>query len=92
MFALLVHGLVVVDDEIERSPAAGLDGDKLLVGVLVIEQIAGHKVAIFRKALARLYGGLRLRGRGFLRHRGISIISPLAAVRKGIGRDSRKTA
>ena len=59
LFALLVHGLVVVNDDIEGAAAAGLDGDKLLVGVLVIEQIAGHKVALLGKALAGLNGGLR---------------------------------
>ena len=88
MFALLVHGLVVVNDEIEGGPAAGLDGDKLLIGVLVIEQVAGHKAALLRKALARLYG--RLRGRGF--HCGIAVIGARPAVRVGIGRDSGKSA
>ncbi len=29
-----VHGLIVVNDDIECIAAAGLDGDKLLVGVL----------------------------------------------------------
>ena len=60
LFAVLVHGLIVVNDDIECIAAAGLDGDKLLVGVLVIEQIAGDKVALVRKAYPRLGGGGRL--------------------------------
>ena len=86
LFALLVHGLVVVNDEIECSPAAGLDGDKLLVGVFVIEQVAGHKAALLRKALAGLYGRLRLRGRGF--HCGIAVVLILTAPSIGGGAES----
>ena len=87
LFALFVHGLVIVDDDIERVAAAGLDGNKLLVGVLVIKQIAGHKVALFGKALAGLNGGLR--GGSFLRHGGIAVVRALAAVRIGIRRDAK---
>ena len=86
LFAVLVHGLVVVNDEIECSPAAGLDGDKLLVGVFVIEQVAGHKTALLRKALAGLYGRLRLRGQGF--HCGIAVVLILAAPSIGGGAES----
>ena len=51
--------LSALDDQ-TPAIAAGLDGDKLLVGVLVIEQIAGDKVALVRKAYPRLGGGGRL--------------------------------
>src|SRR5699024_12551885 len=71
----------------ERVAAAGLDGNKLLVCVLVIEQIAGHKAALFGKALAGLNGGLR--GGSFLRHGGIAVGRALAAVRIGIRRDTK---
>ena len=86
LLALLVHGLVVVNDDVKGVSARRLHRDKLLVGVLVIEQIAGYKVALLRKALTRFDGGLRLRGRGFLGHGGIAIVRALAAVRIGIGR------
>ena len=89
LLALLVHGLVVVNDNVKGVSARRLHRNKLLVGVLVIEQIAGYKVALLRKALARFDGGLRLRGLGFLGHSGISIVSALAAVRVGIGRDAK---
>src|SRR5699024_1762841 len=74
LFALFVHGLVIVNDDIERVAAAGLHRNKLLVGVLVIEQISGYKVSLLREALARFNGGLRLRGLGFLGHGGIAIV------------------
>ena len=87
LLALFVHGLVIVNDDIERVAAAGLDGNELLVGVLVIEQIAGHKVALFGKALAGLNGGLR--GGSFLCHGGIAVVRALAAVRVSIRRDAK---
>ena len=92
LLALLVHRLVIVNDNVKGVPARRLYRDKLLVGVLVIEQITGNKVALLREALARFNGGLRLRGRGFLGHSGIAIVFALTAVCIGKGRDSRKAA
>ena len=57
LLALLVHRLVIVNDNVKGVPARRLYRDKLLVGVLVIEQIAGNKVALLREALARFDGG-----------------------------------
>ena len=87
MLALFVHGLVIVNDDVKGAAARRLHRDKLLVGVLVIEQIAGHKVALFGKALAGFNG--RLRGGSFLRHGGIAIALTLAAAGVGIGRDAK---
>ena len=87
MLALLVHGLVIVDNDVKGAAARRLYRDKLLVGVLVIEQIAGDEVALFLKALTGLNGGLRLRGRGF--HGGIAVVLTLAAAGIGIGRGTK---
>ena len=90
LFAVLVGGLVVIDDDIESVAAAGLDGNKLLVGVLVIEQIAGHKVALLRKARAGFDGGrgfgLRC-GLGF--HHGLSLIVHDLVATPGVGRNGK---
>ncbi len=50
LLALLIHGLVIINDNVKGIAAAGLDGNKLLVGVLVIEQITGYKVSLPRKS------------------------------------------
>ena len=49
LFTFLVHGLVIINDNVKGIAAAGLYGNKLLVGVLVIEQITGYKVSLLGK-------------------------------------------
>ena len=87
LFAVLVHRLVIVNDNVKGVAAAGFHRDELFVGCSIVEQIAGHKVSILRKALARGNGRCRLRGRSFFHNRRFLI----STVRIGIGRD-RKAA
>ena len=47
LFTFLVHGLVIINDNVKGIAAAGLYGNKLLVGVLVIEQITGYKAVSY---------------------------------------------
>ena len=48
LFAVLVHRLVIINDNVKSAAAAGFHRDVLLVGCSIIEQIAGHKVSILR--------------------------------------------
>ena len=85
LFAVLVHRLVIVNDNVKGVAAAGFHRDELFVGCSIVEQIAGHKVSILRKALARGNGRRWLRGRSFFHNRRFLI----PAVRIGIGRDCK---
>ena len=83
LLAVLVGGLVVVDDDVKGIAAAGLHRDELLVGGLIVEQVTGHKVAVLGKALAGVngFGGQRL-------HR-VKAVPFLTA--PGVGRDRHTT-
>jgi len=76
---------VIVNDNVKGVAAAGFHRDELFVGCSIVEQIAGHKVSILRKALARGNGRRWLRGRSFFHNRRFLI----PAVRIGIGRDCK---
>ena len=56
LLAVLVGGLVVVDNDVKGVAAAGLHRDELLVGGLIVEQVTGHKVAVLGEALAGVNG------------------------------------
>ncbi len=51
LVAFFIQRLVVVDDDVESVAVPVLHGDELLVGVLVIEQVAGDGVAVLDKAV-----------------------------------------
>ena len=59
LFLVLIDGCIVVDDNEEGVAALRLDCDELLVGCLVIEQVAGVGVALIVNRLT-----LRLFRRG----------------------------
>lgn len=72
LFLFLVDGRIVVDHDIEGVAVFRLNGNELLIGGFVIQQIAGGGVALIVNRLPcgkRLCG--RLRFRYFLRLRGL---------------------
>lgn len=48
LFQIFIHRGIVVDDDVEHLTAAGFNGQKLLVGILVVLQTAGNGVALFK--------------------------------------------
>ena len=48
LLQIFIHRGIVVDDDVEHLAAAGFNGQKLLVGVLVVLQTAGNGVALFK--------------------------------------------
>jgi hypothetical protein len=48
LLQILIHRGIVVDDDVKHLTAAGFNGQKLLVGVLVVLQAAGNGVALFK--------------------------------------------
>ena len=72
LFLILVDGRIVVDHDIEGVAVFRLNGDELLVGGFVIQQVAGGGVALIVNRFPcgkRLC--VRLRFRHFLRLRGL---------------------
>lgn len=92
LVAFFIQRLVVVDDDVESVAVPVLHGDELLVGVLVIEQVAGDGVAVLDKARPRLRGdflaraGLIVGGLGGGLGSGGTLPAAACAVGAGLGR------
>ena len=81
-----VEPAVTEEPVIEPGEGFSEDGNKLLVGMLVIEQIAGHKIAVLRKALAG-------HNHRLLRDSGLHGVKPLPVLAApGVGRYGGKAA
>ena len=79
LLAVLVGGLVIVNDDVKGVAAAGLHRDELLVGGLIVEQVTGHKVAVLGEALAGVNG---FHGRRLHRIKPVPFLTA-----PGVGRD-----